>query len=165
MKSEESGSTFRTAIQPPHLDFRRRSPSQDESAPVIGLSHRADSGGFRSRPKKPPAARRQSAQAAQARHQRARNSPILPGRSESVVRGSLEEYRIDRLPCLTNRRPQGFSLPTVFQPHIHAEPRHERITTRTAKLMPTPPEFTLVENVAIRNALLPSHAEERTSKA
>ncbi|MCX6603771.1 MAG: hypothetical protein NTV52_09265 [Acidobacteria bacterium] len=30
-----------------------------------------------------------SAQAAQARHQRARNSPILPGRSESVVRGSL----------------------------------------------------------------------------
>ena len=44
MKSEESGSTLRTAIQPPHLDIRRRSPSQDESAPVIELSHRADSG-------------------------------------------------------------------------------------------------------------------------
>ena len=41
MKPEESGSTLRTAIQPPHLDIRRRSPSQ----PVIGLSHRADSGG------------------------------------------------------------------------------------------------------------------------
>jgi len=27
------------------LDFRRRSPSQDESAPVIGLSHHANSGG------------------------------------------------------------------------------------------------------------------------
>ena len=45
MKPEESGSTLRTAIQPPHLDIRRRSPSQDESAPIIGLSHRADSGG------------------------------------------------------------------------------------------------------------------------
>jgi hypothetical protein len=31
-----------------------------------------------------------SAQAAQARHQRARNSPILPGRSESVVRVFLK---------------------------------------------------------------------------
>jgi len=31
-----------------------------------------------------------SAQAAQARHQRARNSPLLPGRSESVVRDSSE---------------------------------------------------------------------------
>jgi hypothetical protein len=29
-----------------------------------------------------------SAQAAQARRQRARNAPLLPGRSESVVRGS-----------------------------------------------------------------------------
>ena len=35
-----------------------------------------------------------SAQAAQARHQRASNSPILPGRSESVVRGSLEVRRV-----------------------------------------------------------------------
>ena len=34
------------------------------------------------------------------------------------------EYRIDRLPCLTNPRPQGFSLSPVFQLHIHAEPTH-----------------------------------------
>jgi|GEM_PF-4153863 len=36
------------------------------------------------------------------------------------------EYRIDRPPCLTNPRPQGgsFSLPPVFQSHIHAEPKH-----------------------------------------
>ena len=43
------------------------------------------------------------------------------------------EYRIDRPPRLTNPRPQGFSLPTVFQPHIHAEPRH----TITPSSLPT----------------------------
>jgi hypothetical protein len=34
-----------------------------------------------------------SAQAAQARHQRARNSPLLPGRSESVVREFLRRLQ------------------------------------------------------------------------
>ena len=32
-------------------------------------------------------------------------------------------YRIDRPPCLTNPRPQGFSLSPVFQLHAPAEPR------------------------------------------
>ena len=102
MKSEESGSTLRTAIQPPHLDFRRRSPSQGESAPVIGLLQpcRFRGGGLGPRNHQPRAGR---------------------------------EYRIDRPPCLTNPRPQGFSLPTVFQPHIHAEPRH----TITPSSLPT----------------------------
>jgi hypothetical protein len=37
-----------------------------------------------------------SAQAAQARHQRSRNSPLLPGRSESVVREFLRSYTSNR---------------------------------------------------------------------
>ena len=35
-----------------------------------------------------------SAQAAQARLERARNSPILPGRSESVVRGFIKSAQV-----------------------------------------------------------------------
>ena len=51
-----------------------------------------------------------SAQAAQARHQRARNSPILPGRSESVVRGSSEDpQRQSRTPNTPN--PPATSTP------------------------------------------------------
>jgi hypothetical protein len=40
-----------------------------------------------------------SAQAAQARHQRARNSLLLPGRSESVVRVVKKAHRPERVRC------------------------------------------------------------------
>ena len=126
MKSEESGSTLRTAIQPPHLDIRRRSPSQGESEPVIiGLSHRADSGGGGLGP---------------------RNQQPRAGR----------EYRIDRPPCLTNPRPQGFSLPLVFQPHIPAEPRHS--ITRSSLT-------TAVQSSACRVASPPCSACSQTNSA
>ena len=125
MKPEESGSTLRTAIQPPHLDIRRRSPSQDESAPVIGLPQPCR---FR--------------------------GGVLGPRNHQPRAG--REYRIDRPPCLTNPRPQGFSLPLVFQPHIPAEPR--RSITRSSLT-------TAVQSSACRVASPPCSACSQTNSA
>jgi hypothetical protein len=81
-----------------------------------------------------------SAQAAQARHQRARTSPLPPGRSESVVRGfqkSAQAAQARHQRARNSPLPPGRSEPVVrgFQKSAQAaQARHQR-----ARNSPLPP--------------------------
>ena len=138
------------------------SPGRQASKGDLAVAHHERTGRFGPAPLAGPKRVRcarlaKSPQAAQARHQLARNAPLLPGRSESVVRGSEKSLQAaqSKPPCdyspQANEKKQRSTTTTPCSRSKLREHRHAPTALSTPRQFPRAPANRTSERLQLQD--------------